>query len=277
MKLGFIGTGSMGSLLIDSFIAAEAVRSEEVWANNRTRSKVELLQKRHPNLNAAESNLEVALKCDVIFLCVKPKEYRAVIDDIKDALLPDQILVSITSPVLVRHLEELLPCKIAKVIPSITNHAGDGPSLCVFGKRLTMLDQNKIKQLLEHISCPIEISEEFTRVASDISSCGPAFLCYFVQQFIEAAHQETGMDQAEATRLASEMVLGTGKLLTEGGFTPESLQDRVRVPGGITAEGLALMSIELDGLFHRLIQTTHKKYYDELNKVETLFYSTRVD
>lgn len=277
MKLGFIGTGSMGSLLIDALLSSKAVRSEQIWANNRTRCKVEQLQERHPKLNAADTNLEVALKCDVIFLCIKPKEYREVIDNIRNALLPDQIIVSITSPVLVRHLEELLPCKIAKVIPSITNFAGNGPSLCIFGKRMTEQDQDQIERLLGHISCPIHIPEEFTRVSSDITSCGPAFLCYFVQQFIEAAHEETGMDKDEATRLASEMVLGTGKLLTSGGFTPETLQERVRVPGGITAEGLHLMSDEMNGLFNRLIRTTHKKYHHELDKVEAMFYSTRIE
>lgn len=277
MKLGFIGTGSMGSLLIDAFISSKAVLPEDIWANNRTSYKVEQLQKRHPKLNAAETNEEAVLNSDVIFLCVKPKEYRNVIDHIRNVVLPEQILVSITSPVLVRHLEELLPCKIAKVIPSITNFAGNGPSLCIFGKRMTKQDRERLEQLLEHISCPIEIPEEFTRVSSDITSCGPAFLCYFLQQFIEAAHEETGIDIENATRLASEMVLGTGKLLTSGEFTPETLQERVRVPGGITAEALHLMSDELNGMFNRLIQTTHKKYQHELSMMESMFYSTRVD
>lgn len=275
MKLGFIGTGSMGSILIEAFISSEAVRAEDIWANNRTRSKAEKLQQKHPKINIAESNLEVVLKCDVIFLCIKPHEYRTVIDNIKDVLLPEQIVISITSPVLVRHLEELLPCKIAKIIPSITNFTCSGPTLCIFGKRMTKKNIQQLKSLLEPISQPIEIPEQFTRVASDITSCGPAFLSYFVQQFIEAAHRETGMCKAEASRLASEMVLGTGILLTSGGFTPETLQERVRVPGGITAEGLRLMSDELDGLFHRLIRQTHKKYHHELNKVEAMFYTTR--
>lgn len=235
------------------------------------------MQADHPQLHLADSNVELVLKSDIIFLCVKPKEYKVVIDDIKDVLLPQQILVSITSPILIRHLEDQLPCKIAKVIPSITNFSREGPTLCIFGRRINDFDREKLEQLLQTFSTPLHIAEEYTRVSSDITSCGPAFLCYFVQQLVDAAHHETGIDKAEATRLASEMVLGTGKLLTSGGFTPESLQERVSVPGGITTAGLRLMSEELDGLFNRLIQATHKKYYDDLDQVETLFYSTRID
>ncbi len=61
--------------------------------------------------------------------------------------------------------------------------------------------------------------------------------------------EETGISYEEATQLASEMILGTGKLLTTGGFTPAALMRRVAVPGGITAEGLRMMEHELDGVF----------------------------
>src|SRR5690606_10758661 len=116
-------------------------------------------------------------------------------------------------------------------------------------------------------------AEEYTRVCSDLSSCGPAFLAYFVEQFAEAAASQTGIDKADAVQLASEMVLGTGLLLTAGGFSPASLRERVAVPGGITAEGLRMLSLDLDGTFERLIRTTHHKYKEELDKVEGLFYN----
>jgi competence protein ComER len=138
-------------------------------------------------------------------------------------------------------------------------------------------DRELLETLLMNISAPLRIEEEYTRVTSDLSSCGPAFLAFFVEQFVNAAVEETGIPRAEATRLASEMVLGTGKLLTSGGFTPESLQKRVSVPGGITAEGLRMMSEEFNGVFNQLIRVTHAKYEEDLEKIETAFYKTRVD
>jgi competence protein ComER len=273
MNVGFIGTGSMGSLLIESFLKTNALQPKEVIAANRSYKKVERLASAYPGLRGARSNIEVVLEADIIFLCVKPKEYKKVIDEIKKVVLPEQLLVSITSPVLIRHLEDHLRCKIAKVIPSITNYVCSGPTLVMYGNRMIPEDIERLESLLVRISRPLRVSEEYTRVCSDLSSCGPAFLSFFIEQFINAAVEKTGIPKEDATRLASEMVLGTGLLLTSGGFTPESLLKRVTVPGGITEEGLRMLSMDLDETFHRLVRATHHKYNDEVEKVEGLFYN----
>ncbi|MCZ8518674.1 MULTISPECIES: late competence protein ComER [Paenibacillus] len=277
MRVGFIGTGSMGSVLIEAFIRSGALNPEQITATNRTLAKAELLAEKYPGLEVARSNKEAALGVDLLFLCVKPSEFKSVIDEIQDHALPGQIVISITSPVLIRHLEELLPSKIAKVIPSITNYVLSGATLCIYGDRLTPEDKDLLENLFSHVSAPIRVSEQYTRISSDLSSCGPAFLAYFVQKFVEAAVDTTGISEEEATQLASEMTLGTGKLLTTGGFSPAQLQKRVAVPGGITAEGLRLMEKELCGVFYDLIRTTHSKYEEDLEKVEARFFGTRVD
>lgn len=273
MNVGFIGTGSMGSILIESMIRTGALHPADMSAANRTYEKAERLARTYPGLKAVRSNQEVALHSDILFLCVKPKEFKQVIDEIKTVVLPSQLVVSITSPVLIRHLEDHMPCKVAKIIPSITNYVCSGATLVIYGKRVEETDVNMLEGLLKNISKPLKVSEEYTRVCSDISSCGPAFLSFFIERFVKAAVEHTGIPKEEATRLASEMVLGTGLLLTQGGFSPESLRERVTVPGGITAEGLRMMSLDLDGTFERLIRATHDKYKEELEKVEGLFYN----
>jgi competence protein ComER len=272
MNVGFIGTGSMGTILIESLIRSGALNPEQITAANRTAEKVLYLAEKYSGLKAARSNIEVVLEADLIFICVKPSEYKKVLDEIRKVTLPAQIIVSITSPVQIRHLEEQLNCKIAKVIPSITNFMLGGAALCMYGERMEDCDRLMLEELLSHISEPIRIVEKHTRVTSDISSCGPAFFAFLVQKFVDAAVAETGIPYEEAARLASHMLKGTGLLLTDGGFTPESLQKRVAVPGGITAEGLKLMEHELDGMFNRLIRITHAKYNEDLEKAEAMFF-----
>jgi competence protein ComER len=271
MKVGFIGTGSMGSILIEAFIHAGALQPDQIKASNRTLRKVQRLAENYPGLHVAESNIEVATTSDLIFLCVKPGEFKKVLDEIKISLKPAQIVASITSPILLKHLESQLPSKITKIIPSITNYVLSGATLCIHGDRMLPEDQELLENLLAHISSPIRVSESYTRISSDLSSCGPAFLAHFIQQFIDAAVAETGISTQEATQLAAEMTLGTGKLLTTGGFTPASLQKRVSVPGGITAEGLRIMQDDLTGMFNRVIRATHAKYEEDIEKSDLLF------
>ncbi|OXM86157.1 late competence protein ComER [Paenibacillus rigui] len=277
MRVGFIGTGSMGSILIEAFIQSGALNPDQIVATNRTIDKVERLAASYPGLRIAVSNIDVVSNSDMFFICVRPGDYKAVLAEIGETVHPSQILISITSPVLIRHLEEQARCKIAKIIPSITNYALSGATLCIYSDRMTVEDEEVLENLLSHISAPIRVSEKYTRVSSDLTSCGPAFLSYFIQKFVDAAVQETGISEQEATQLASEMTLGTGKLLTTGGFTPEAIQKRVSVPGGITAEGLRIMEKELRGMFNHVIRTTHAKYEEDLEKLEAQFLNTKVD
>ncbi|KAA9007691.1 late competence protein ComER [Paenibacillus spiritus] len=271
MKAGFIGTGSMGSLLIDALLSSGALQAADVLASNRSPQKLIRLAQRYPGLSLCSRNSETAAGSDLLFLCVKPLEFKALIDEIGPVLRAEQIVVSITSPVQLHHLESVLPCKIAKIIPSITHRVFSGASLCIFGSRLGEDDRRLLLKLFSHIGIPAEIHEEHTRIASDFSSCGPAFVSYFLERWVEAAVRETGIDERLAVRLAGEMLLGTGRLLTEGEFSPQELQERVAVPGGITAEALNHLRRSLDGVFEQLIETTQGKYEEDIAKLDRLF------
>ncbi|MEK5477147.1 late competence protein ComER [Paenibacillus sp. FSL R5-0407] len=271
MKVAFIGTGSMGSLLIEAFLRSGALHPNYICASNRSRQKADALANRHPGLRVTGSNAEAANGSQIVFLCVKPLDYPAVIEELSGVLDERQIVVSITSPVQIGMLEERLSSKIAKIIPSITHKALSGASLCIYGSRILPEDRLLLEQLMSSISIPVSIRETETRIASDIASCGPAFIAFFLQQWAEAASRQTGIGRAEALRLGAEMLHGTGKLLTEGGFTPEQLQRRVAVPGGVTAEGIAVLQSGLEHVFTGLIETTHRKYDEDLGKLNHLF------
>nr|WP_225445698.1 late competence protein ComER [Paenibacillus arenosi] len=274
VKVGFIGTGSMGSILIEAFIQSGVLESKQVVVTNRTIAKAQRLAEKYPGLHATANVAETTRLSHIVFICVKPLEFKNVVNEIAKVVTPDQLVVSITSPILIEQLESSLSCKVAKIIPSIANYVQSGASICMYGSRIGTEDRLLLEQLMISISQPIVISEQHTRITSDICSCGPAFLALFVQKWIDAAVERTGIDYSEATRLACEMVLGTGKLLTEGKLTPEQLQQRVAVPGGITAEALHLLQHKLDGVFHQLIDVTHGKFQEDLEKVKTSWSET---
>jgi competence protein ComER len=261
----------MGSTLIAAFIRSGALLPDQIIATNRTYAKVEQIALAHPGLTAVHSNKEVAAKSELLFLCVKPLEFPRVISEIASYCREDQIIVSITSPVMLAQLEARLPGRIAKVIPSITNYVLSGAALCIYGERMREQDIAVLENLLGQISRPQRVSEDYTRVSSDLSSCGPAFMAFLLGKLVDAAVRETGIPAEEARRMASEMLLGTGILLTAGALSPGQLIERVAVPGGITEEGLNLLECELGDSFTRLIRITHRKYAEDVEKTEAAF------
>jgi len=277
MKVGFIGAGSMGSLLAGAFIESGALPPANVTVSSRTPSKAAALARRYPGLRAAGSNAETAENADVLFLCVKPGDFKDVLDDIAPVVTGRQIIISITSPVTIAQLEARLPGRIVKIIPSIVNAARSGAILVMWGSRVEPEDRAKLLELFGAISRPVEICEEDVRAASDLSSCGPAFFAYLLEEFINAAVRHSGIGPEKAALLATEMLLGLAKLLTEHGFTAQAIQARVSVPGGITAAAMEALKARVDGAFPALFQVTRAKFAEDLEKVRALLENAPED
>jgi len=272
MKIGFIGAGSMGSLLVGAFVRTGAMQPDDIVISSRTASKLSELAEQYPGLQIAATNKEAASRAEYLFLCIKPMDFRSVLDEITSVLTPNQIVISITSPVKISSLEELLPCKVAKIIPSVVNAVGSGASLFMWGSRLAEEDQEALWKMFSAISRPIVVSEEEVRVASDLSSIGPAFLAYLLEQFIDAAVMSTGIEREIATSLACEMMLGTARFMLEVPCSPGELQAKVSVPGGITAAALETLRQSTRGAFLQVLYTTHEKFAEDLDRVDSSLF-----
>lgn len=267
MQVGFIGTGSMGSILIDALICSGALLPSQIIASNRTPSKAESLANRHAGLLTAPSNTDVVRASKLVMLCVKPLDYKQAIGQFAHELTADHVLITITSPVKLEQLEELVPCPVIRVIPSITNAALAGTTLLEFGKSVTEHLRNCIFTLFSQISHPVEVEDSFLRVAADLSSCGPAFISYVLQQMIQAATDETGISEEAATYLTTQMIIGFSELVKKDMFSLQTLEQRVCVPGGITGEGLIPLKQSIPGIFNQVFQRTQHKFAQDCQEV----------
>jgi competence protein ComER len=271
MKIGIIGTGNMGRILAEALIDGNAVSPSSMMITNRTLAKALDIQKIYPGLAIGQNAIEVAENSDAIFICVKPHNMLDVLERINPVLNKDKCIISITSPISVEQLERKVDCSVMRIIPSITNRALAGVSLFTYGTRCSAEWKNALNALFKKVSVPVEIEENVTRVASDIVSCGPAFFSHLVQSFISAAVKETEIDQETATVLASEMLIGLGELLSKNHYTLPTLQEKVCVKGGITGEGIKVLDSETGDMFEKIFQATHKKFEEELEKVQEQF------
>lgn len=264
MEVGIIGTGNMGRILTEAIMDGKAVSPSSMILTNRTISKAMAIQENYPEIRITQDIGEIGKKADLIFICVKPHDVYEVAMKLRPELTKDKCVISITSPINVEQLESVFPCSVARVIPSITNRALSGVTLLSFGHRCEETWKKSITDLFNHISTPVEIDEEITRVASDIVSCGPAFFSYLTQRFITAAVHETKIDEETATILASKMLIGLGELLQKGYYTLPTLQEKVCVKGGITGEGINVLENELGDVFEHVFRATQLKFEDDL-------------
>ncbi|AME08059.1 late competence protein ComER [Bacillus siamensis] len=272
MKIGFIGTGNMGTILIESLIESNAADPSHITITNRTIEKALKLKERFSGIHVTEDQEKLVQENEMIFICVKPLDIYPLLKKLTPHLRKDHILISITSPVQTEQIEHAVPCQTARVIPSITNRAFAGVSLVTFGNSCSEAAKADIQTLITHISKPVEINSGITRAASDIVSCGPAFMSYLVQRFIDAAVEETDITKEEAVIMSTEMLVGLGKLLETGHYTLPALQEKVCVKGGVTGEGLKALESGVQDMFNRVFQRTHDKYDEDISLVKKQFH-----
>ncbi|MBB6454342.1 competence protein ComER [Salirhabdus euzebyi] len=267
MNWGVIGTGNMGSVLIDAWLTNGVIEEDELWIHNRTLTKAFDIKEKYKDVNVCTTPEKVVRNADIIFVCVKPLQIMPLLNELKSHLNADQCIISITSPISVTELEGAVPCQVGRIIPSITNRAGQGATLLTFSENMDKTMRAYLKQSCRLFSVPIEIDESITRVSSDIVSCGPAFLSYLIQALIQAANDYADLDKEKGMLFAEEMIVGFGKLIEEGHYTLATLQEKVTVKGGVTGAGLKVFDEELGNIFYHLLEATHGKYYEDRDKV----------
>lgn len=255
MAIGFIGTGSMGQMLVRALAEAGVHAAEDLYASNRSPQKLAALAAEIPQLHTTD-NQSLAGHCNTIFLCVKPGETQAALDEIAAVLSPEQLLVTISNTVDMAKLAVTTPCRLAKVVPSLPHSLGRGVSLLMPGPRSTPADLTYLQDLMSHISLPQVISEEQGRIAANLTSCGPAFLSFLFLSLAESARQFHPEIPADHFRTMMLETVGATAELYRAGLTPEEILRRVSTPGGITAEGLSVLQESLPPVWRQLMQVT---------------------
>jgi competence protein ComER len=242
VNIGFVGIGSMGGMLVRALLRSGALSPEDVWVANRSKAKVDTLASAFAGIHVA-SSLQIAAQCSLIFVSVGHGDMAAVLAEISSMLSPVQLLVTTSGAATFEALEDSVPSRVAKLIPSITQEIGAGIALLMYGSRTTSDDRNLLEGLLGHISQPIAIRESLARPAIGLASGGPALIAYVLQSMIdEAVRSNPELPVELADKLVQETAIATMRLVAEASMTREEIIRRVAVPGGRTALSLEILS-----------------------------------
>ena len=234
-QLGFIGTGNMGGALAQ----AAAKSGADMLLSNRTAAKAEALAAKLGC--AAGTNLEIAESCSYIFLGVKPQMIDGVVQSLAAPIAASEsIFVSMLAGVQLERLERLLGAdkKIIRILPNTACAVGQGVVLYCANGNVTDGDLAAFCALMAAAGIVDPISEALIDAGCAITGCGPAFAYMFIEALADAAVKH-GIVRADAYRMASQMVVGTGKLQLATGQHPAVMKDAVCSPGGTTIVGVA--------------------------------------
>lgn len=251
----------MGAMLVRALLGAAHPVEEEIWASNRSQEKLEDLSVLFARLRTGTS-LELARNCNTLFLCVRPEDTARAIEELRPALSPEHLLVLITNVVELDSLAAAVPCRTAKVIPSYAQFVRSGVSLLISGPRCRPADRSYLRDLLERVSRTYQVTEAQARSATDVVSCGPAFLAHFCMEWAAAAHEiQPDIPLADFEMLVWETVRAAADL-PRAGVAVREILDEVSTPGGMTYEGLQVMDSVLPPMWREVMRRTAERERD---------------
>jgi len=259
-KIGFIGYGAMGSMIIRGILQSKVLEESQMMITNRSLSKLDDLKKKHPEVEIAPDNITVAKKSQKIFIFVNTAMVMDVIDEIKDYVSPETHIIYIAAGLTMKNLQKVFSGKISKVIPSLTSEVGEGISLIAHNHMVSEEDADFVEEIFQTFSKVKIVKEDQFGLGADLTSCAPAFISIIMMKFAETAAKENLFTREEAEEMVIETLYGTAKLLHQGKYTFEEVMGQVATRGGITEEGLKILDLELPSLFEKLFESTLKKY-----------------
>ncbi|WP_418991298.1 pyrroline-5-carboxylate reductase [Alistipes sp.] len=238
MNVGFIGFGNMAQAMADGWLRCEALRAEEIGACARDPQKLER-NARVRGIRPLTDAEAVVRFADVVVVAVKPRQVEEVVGPVAE-LLRDKIVVSVAAGVLFDDYERMLPSGVRHLstVPNTPVAVGEGIVVCERRHSLGEEGWRTVETLFSHLGLVIAVDTPLLGIAGTVCGCGPAFVALFIEALADAAVKH-GLPRADAYRMCSQMVVGTGKLQLHTGQHPGAMKDAVSSPGGTTVRGVA--------------------------------------
>ena len=253
-SVAILGAGSMGTAILAGMIKAH-IKPEHVKVTARRVESAEALAKKfgvtayatryQPNANS----LAVA-GAQVVLLSVKPTYIVEVLDQIKDVIAEDALVISVAAGVTTATIEEHLPDSVAviRAMPNTPALIKLGVTGISIGSRASQEHLAIATELFNGVGKTLVIPEEQIDALSTISGSGPAYVFYFIEEFIRTAVAQ-GFTQDEAYLMVTQTFLGASELLVQTQGDPAELRRQVTSPNGTTMKAVAVLE---EGNLHDL-------------------------
>jgi pyrroline-5-carboxylate reductase len=256
--VGFIGYGQMNQMLIEGFIESGALKEQQIIVSNRTSGKLGSLQDQYPKIRITPDNQDLIADADWIIIGVRPLDVPIIMQEI-GAIRSDVHVISLAACIRTVHLARLYPGPITRILPTVCSTVGEGVTLLCHHDLVNPDDAEEISDLFSSISQVMEIEEDLFEPAGDLTSCGPALLAEMIWELAKTGARHSALSEEECLEMVVRTMFGTALMLQEG-MHPQDLIRKVATPGGITEEGVQILSTDLPPVYDKVFSTTLEKY-----------------
>ncbi|MDQ4143587.1 MAG: pyrroline-5-carboxylate reductase [Actinomycetota bacterium] len=240
-KLAVLGGGKMGEALVAGLLTSGSWKPEEIVVSDVRSDRLSELAGRY-SVATTRDNLDAVADVELIVIAVKPQDMEGLLAEIAASVRPDQVVVSIAAAITTRFIEQRLekPVPVVRAMPNTASLVHEGMTGLAGGSHAGDAEVARAGEVLERVGRVVTVSESHLDAVTAISGSGPAYFALLAEAMIEAGLL-LGLSRDVSTELVVQTMLGSAKLLRDGGLHPVELREMVTSPGGTTTRAVRVL------------------------------------
>lgn len=253
-RLAFIGCGVMAEAIIAGLLRKKLVSAEQIYGSHPRAERREDLYTKY-GVRMFESNREAAVAAypddsapetgragSLVILSVKPQRLGKVLPELKGAIHPRQLVVSIVAGARTETIAaELLHPAIVRTMPNTPAQIGQGMTAWTGTPEVSEAQEVEVCAMLEALGKAIRVeNERQIDMATALSATGPTYIFLVMEALVDAG-VHMGFSRHVAQELVLQTMLGSVLFAQESHKHPAELRNMVTSPGGTSAEAIYQM------------------------------------
>lgn len=287
-KIGFIGYGNMGKMVIKNILGFNILDSYEMIVSNRTISKLDELKEDYPSITITDDNKYLAKNSNKIFIFVETPQFKKLINEVSPSIRKDTHIIHVCAGLSFDDISNVYEGPVSQVIPSIistfnekyekSNFEKLGVSLILHNKNTSNNDKEFVEEIFNEFSY-IEViggvddngssknSDNSLEIATILASCGPAFISLIINNLADIASlkSENNVDINKTKEIIIKTILGTLIQINTNNLSTDEIITKTATKRGITEIGLNYLDDNFDKLSKNLFDILLKRY-DEVKQ-----------
>jgi pyrroline-5-carboxylate reductase len=221
-RVGVIGAGAIGGVVIDRLLAAGASRPADIVACETKPERRQEIAARYGV--AVHEGPEAAGAADVVVLAVPPPAVAEVLAKIRGSLGGERVVVSFAGGVPLAVVEAAAPgVAVVRVNPNSPSVVGEGFNPVTYGGAATGARRALADAFLEALGRHPEVDDRWMNLYTAVTAVGPTYFLPVLDALIAAA-QAAGLSRAAAVEAATATAIGTAHMVARRAEAPEQLK-----------------------------------------------------
>ncbi|NLZ83466.1 MAG: pyrroline-5-carboxylate reductase [Clostridiales bacterium] len=254
---GFIGVGNMGKPLFKA--AVNTFGDNQVIYSSGPIDYMEMIAK-ETGIPYTKDNVTVAKNCKYLILAVKPQIFPTILDEIRDYMTKDHIIISIAVGLTIDSIKKSLGqnVRVVRAMPNTPAQVSEGMTgICYSEDVFTEDERKKIDQFFSSFGKYQVFDEKLMNAVGCASGSSPAYVYMFIEALADSV-VSLGIPRDKAYSMVAQTLLGSAKMVLESGEHPAKLKDNVCSPAGTTIT--AVKALEEHGFRNAIMKATEACY-----------------